>query len=58
MATTENVTVFTNKLWSRPDSPNEGKTPKLAGDSTIFIDEYETPLGVDVIINHVGDCFD
>ena len=23
-----------------------------------LINEYDTPLGVNVIINHVGDCFD
>ena len=51
------VTVFTNRPWHRPDKPTQGKTPHLPGEE-IFIEEYETPLGVDVIINHVGDCFD
>ena len=57
MVTEGTVTTFTNKPWSRPDKPTEGKTPRLPGEE-ITIEEYETPLGVDVIINHVGDCFD
>ena len=57
MVTEGTVTVVTNKRWTRPDNPTEGKTPQLPGEE-IFIEEYETPLGVDVIINHVGDCFD
>ena len=57
METEGTVTTFTNKPWSRPDKPTEGKTPRLPGEE-IIIEEYETPLGVDVIINHVGDCFD
>ncbi|MBR6443043.1 MAG: hypothetical protein IKS46_05100, partial [Clostridia bacterium] len=51
------VTTFTNRLWKRPDEPGPGKKPKTPGD-TVEIDEYETPLGVEIIINHVGDCFD
>ena len=57
MVTEGTVTTFTSKPWSRPDKPTEGKTPRLPGEE-ITIEEYETPLGVDVIINHVGDCFD
>ena len=57
METEGTVTVFTNKPWHRPDKPTQGKTPRLPGEE-IYIEEYETPLGVEVIINHVGDCFD
>ena len=53
---TGNVTVITNKRWEKPDE--EGGKSKQPGDTVIFMDEYDTPLGVDVIINHVGDCFD
>ena len=53
-----NTTVFTNTLWERPDEPKHGKKPKVPGKPTESIDEYGTPLGVEVIINHVGDCFD
>ena len=52
------VTTFTNTLWKRPDKPTEGKKPKNAGDTWYIFEEYDTPLGVDVVINHVGDCFD
>ena len=53
-----NVTIFTNKLWTRPDAPSQGGRPKTAGDTWYVFEEYDTPLGVEVIINHVGDCFD
>jgi hypothetical protein len=45
-----NATIFTN-TYSVPTPP--GPLP-----TTEIIDEYGTPLGVEVIINHVGDCFD
>lgn len=51
------VTIFTNTIWKRPDNPPKGKKPKTPGE-VVDIEEYDTPLGVDVIINHVGDCFD
>ena len=51
------VTVFTNTIWKRPDTPTQGKKPKTPGE-VVNIEEYETPLGVEIIINHVGDCFD
>ena len=55
--TKDNVTVITNELWNRPGKPPKGKEPKHPGD-TVTIEDYDTPLGVDVMINHVGDCFD
>ena len=47
---TGNTTTFTN-TYSVPVPP--GPIP-----TTIVIEEYDTPLGVEVLINHVGDCFD
>ena len=52
------VTVFTNKPWERPQGQPVGKKPKTYGETLFHIDDYDTPLGVNVIINHVGDCFD
>ena len=53
-----NSMTFTNTIWERPEKPTEGKTPKTTGETWYFFEEYDTPLGVEVIINHVGDCFD
>ena len=52
------VTTFTNGLWQRPDEPSEGKKPKTPGTTIVTFEEYDTPLGLEAIINHVGDCFD
>ena len=52
------VTTFTNRLWTRPDSPSLGRKPKTTGNTWFVFDEYDTPLGVEIVINHVGDCFD
>ena len=53
------TTTFTNTFWERPETPTgSGKKPKTAGNIVEELPEYETPLGVEVIINHVGDCFD
>ena len=56
--TTGTMTVFTNSLWRRPDNPPPGKPPKVPEPPFVDILEYDTPLGVEVLINHVGDCFD
>ena len=52
------LTIFTNTVWTRKEDTTGGKKPKTPGTPTEIIEEYETPLGVEVIINHVGDCFD
>ena len=53
-----NNAVFTNASWERPPV-EEAKVPKKAPGNAFYIfDDYETPLGVEVMINHVGDCFD
>ena len=44
-----NLTILTNTLRRTPGKP---------GEPYLIIEEYGTPLGVEVIINHVGDCFD
>ena len=49
---------FTNTLWSRPELEEGEQAPKVAGTVWYVFEEYETPLGVEVMINHVGDCFD
>ena len=53
-----NNAVFTNASWERPPV-EEAKVPKKAPGNAFYIfEDYETPLGVEVMINHVGDCFD
>lgn len=54
----DTVTTFTNKPWTRPEQPSQGRKPKTAGETLYVFDEYDTPLGVEIVINHVGDCFD
>ena len=53
-----NTTVFTNTVVNVPKTPTGNKTPTTPGDNFEKFEEYETALGVEVIINHVGDCFD
>ena len=52
-----NLTVITNELYHNDGTP-KGKKPATRGPGTEQLDDYDTPLGVNVIINHVGDCFD
>ena len=54
--TKDNVTVITNGLVTTP--PPGDKPPKRPGPPTLIINDYGTPLGVEIAINHVGDCFD
>ena len=54
-----NTTTITNRVWHRNTAaPTGGKAPKTAGEAVYVFDDYETPLGVEIVINHVGDCFD
>lgn len=53
-----NTMTFTNAVWERPENPPTGKKPKTPGETWFVFEEYDTPLGVEVVINHVGDCFD
>ena len=41
--------------WITP--PDESKRKKH-GKALEIIDDYETPLGLGIIINHVGDCYE
>ena len=52
------VTVFKNRLFTRDETTPPGKSPRMPGEPDKYIDDYDTPLGIEVIINHVGDCFD
>lgn len=50
------VTTITNTYVPIPPAVNhKGKT---GGDNWAIFDEYDTPLGGQLLINHVGDCFD
>ena len=58
-----NTTTFRNSLPIRngEDNPPENKNipmKRRGGNNYLVIEDYGTPLGVDVAINHVGDCFD
>ena len=56
----DGVTVFTNQLWQRLevlDEAEDGKV-KRPGKPLLEIEPYDTALGLELIINHVGHCFD
>jgi len=53
-----NLMIFTNRVWERPENPTAGRRPKTRGNTWYVFEDYDTPLGVEVMINHVGDCFD
>ena len=55
---TGDTTVFTNSIHRRLVEPPEDAPKKKRGETYYVLDDYETPLGVEVTINHVGDCFD
>ncbi len=52
------VTTFTNRVIIVPETPTETRKPRVPKEPLTPFEEYDTPLGVDVMINHVGDCFD
>ena len=53
-----NTTVFVNRLMVVPEIPTEQVQPTVPGGGWVIFDEYETALGGETLINHVGDCFD
>ncbi|MBR4576659.1 MAG: Cna B-type domain-containing protein [Clostridia bacterium] len=53
-----NVTVFTNEPVKLAKVPANEVQPKYAGETWVVFEEYDTALGGETIINHVGDCFD
>ncbi len=57
IATEGTVTTITNSRWP-VENPNAATPLRTPGETWYLFEEYETPLGVEVIINHVGDCFD
>ena len=50
--------VFTNRAREIPDIPPDQPQPKTPGGGWVIFEEYDTALGGDILINHVGDCFD
>lgn len=54
------VTTIINRIYESPRIPEGQPQPRMPGRpvAVIYIDEYETALGLQVLINHVGDCFD
>ena len=52
------VTTFTNKVIEVPEVPQDQPKPRTFGNPIYIFEEYETALGIPVLINHVGDCFD
>jgi len=52
-------TVFTNRLARIPEVPEDQPQPDVPrGTGWVIFGEYDTALGGNVLINHVGDCFD
>ena len=53
-----NFVTLVNRLWQPPKLSEGKKQPKRTGDTWIVLDDYETPLGLEIMINHVGDCYE
>ena len=51
-------TVFTNRIVRVPPVPEDQPQPDLPGGGWVIFEGYDTALGGNVLINHVGDCFD
>ena len=52
-------TIITNSIRHQPPGEKPEDAPKKTrGENYYVLEDYETPLGVEVTINHVGDCFD
>jgi hypothetical protein len=52
------MTVLTNKVVKLVKVPADQPQPKVPGAIWYVFEEYDTALGGDILINHVGDCFD
>ena len=53
------TTVFTNRIARIPEVPEDQPQPDVPrGTGWVIFGEYDTALGGNVLINHVGDCFD
>ena len=55
---TGTVTTFTNRIIGIPEVPPDKPKPRTFGPPVYVFEEYETALGIPLLINHVGDCFD
>lgn len=55
-----NITIITNTIINIPVVPQNQPQPKTIHHHThtLEINEYDTALGIPMLINHVGDCFD
>lgn len=53
-----NNTTLVNRLWEPPQVPTGQKEPRRTGNKWEILEDYETPLGVEIMINHVGDCYE
>ena len=53
-----NLTTFTNQVVQIPQVQENQPKPKTPEGGWLRIDDYDTALGMNLLINHVGDCFD
>ena len=60
IVTNGNKTIITNIIYREPVIPPNQPKPDRPTNSTKIIefDEYNTALGLPILLNHVGDCFD
>ena len=58
VSTTGTVTTFTNEVFRTPEIPENMKPKKMPSGEWQVFEVYATALGVETLINHVGDCFD
>lgn len=54
------ITIITNTIINIPVVPQNQPQPQTIHHHThiLEINEYDTALGIPILINHVGDCFD
>lgn len=52
------ATTITNRIVRVPEVPADQPKPKVPGKGWVIFEEYDTALGGEITINHVGDCFD
>ena len=58
-STSGTTTTFTNRLISHQITiPEDQPQPDQPGETWYIFEEYDTALGGQLLINHVGDCFD
>ena len=58
MSVNGNTTTFTNRVVKLVKVPKDKPQPRTPGESWVIFEEYDTALGGEITINHVGDCFD